>query len=88
MNTLHKLPNQERIAGALAYILFFIPFLMKVKTDFTMFHAKQSLIMALITFIVSFIPFIGWIFHIVIMITVLWCAYQAFLGNKFIIPVL
>jgi uncharacterized membrane protein len=35
--------SQEKIAAALSYLFFWIPVLMKVKTEFTIFHMKQGL---------------------------------------------
>jgi hypothetical protein len=36
--------SQEKIAGALASILFFIPLIMGVKTEFTVKYMKQGFI--------------------------------------------
>ena len=102
MNTPTPLQSQERIAGALSYIFFAIPMLMKTKTDFSMFHAKQSLMILLflvglylVSLLVVWIPFVGvffmvlrWMIHILVCLVALWAAYQAYLGNKFILPVI
>jgi uncharacterized membrane protein len=102
MDTPNTISSQERIAGLLAYILFFIPMLMGVKTEFSMFHAKQSfmiLIVLVAVWIVSaifvLIPIIGWllvfvlwVMQVLAMIMILWSAYRAYLGYKFIIPYL
>ena len=102
MNTTSTLQSQERVAGALSYIFFFIPMLMNIKTDFTMFHAKQSfMILAslialwVVSLVFVWIPIIGvffmllrWLVHILVLVVALWAAYQAYLGNKFILPVI
>lgn len=62
--------------------------LMDVKTDFTMFHAKQSLVLLCISILAYFIPFFGWILLIVIFFVSLWALYQAYLGHKFVLPVI
>jgi len=55
--------SQEKLAGALAYLFFPIPMMMNAKTEFTMFHAKQSfalICVGLVAMIVGFvIPPIG-----------------------------
>lgn len=86
MNTSPSLQSQERVAGVLAYILFFIPMLMGVKTEFTMFHAKQSFLLMVISILSFFIPFFGGILGFVVFVVSLWCMYQTYLGNKFLIP--
>ena len=88
MTPVTPLQGQERIAGALAYIFFIIPMLMGTKTDFTMFHAKQSLMLLFCVILASFVPFLGWLISLCIVLISLWSLYQAYLGNKFVIPVL
>lgn len=61
---------------------------MDVKTDFTMFHAKQSLVLLFVSIIAYFVPWIGWILLVVISLISLWALYQAYLGNKFVLPVI
>jgi uncharacterized membrane protein len=96
MTSEKQVPSQERVAGALAYIFFAIPMLMGTKTDFTMFHAKQSfmifLAMIVVSVLSSILPWMfAWIISIiwlVVTVVVLWSLYQAYLGNKFVIPVI
>jgi uncharacterized membrane protein len=55
-------PSQERLAGALAYIFFFFPMILGTKTEFTMFHSKQSFglfLVLVIGKILSIIPLVG-----------------------------
>jgi uncharacterized membrane protein len=54
--------SQEKIAAALAYLCFWIPVLMQVKTEFTIFHMKQGLIFHLVVmaaFLIGYIWLIG-----------------------------
>jgi uncharacterized membrane protein len=46
--------SQEKIAAALAYLFFWMPVVMKVKTEFTIFHMKQGLIFHLVV-VVAFL---------------------------------
>jgi uncharacterized membrane protein len=62
--------------------------LMGTKTDFTMFHAKQSLLLLVLSIIGWIVPFIGWILMVIVFFVSVWAAYQAYLGNKFVIPYL
>ncbi len=80
--------SKERVAWALAYLLFFIPMLMDVKTESTMFHAKQSFALCIAAIVAGLIPFIGVILTWIIGLVALWSAYQAYMGNKFAIPLL
>jgi len=56
--------DDERLIAALAYIIFFLPMIVKRDSDFAMFHAKQGLVLLLVSvigsFILGFIPIIGW----------------------------
>ena len=61
---------------------------MGTKTDFTMFHAKQSLLLLVLSIIGWFLPWIGWIMIVISFFIAVWAAYQAYLGNKFVIPYL
>ena len=85
--------SQEKLAGALAYLLFPIPMIMNVKTEFTVFQSKQSFglfCISIIAMIIGFIPFIGGFIRFIICLGLFvvgcWSAYQAYLGNKFVVP--
>jgi len=57
--------DDERLIAALAYLIFFLPMILKRDSEFAMFHAKQGLVLLLTSiigsFILGFIPIIGWI---------------------------
>lgn len=88
MNTPSSLTNQEKVASALGYIFFIIPFLMGVKTEYSMFHAKQSFAIFILMVIGSIIPvaFIAGIVNLILFLVLLYSALQAYSGNKYVIP--
>lgn len=51
---------QENHIAALAYVIFFLPLLIKPKTEFTMYHANQSFWLTI--FAIFFSNFIGFVF--------------------------
>lgn len=71
--------SQDRLAGALAYILFLIPILMDRKTEYTCFHMRQAFLLNVGAILCSVIPFFGAIIGFVIFVHVvflMWKAYQ------------
>lgn len=62
-----KKPNQdERVIAALSYIwvLVLIPLLTKKDSDFCQFHAKQGLVLFIVSFgvmLLGMIPILGWL---------------------------
>lgn len=53
---------RERVVATLTYFIFFLPMLILEKTEFTLFHAKQALMMFLCFFLallLSILPIIG-----------------------------
>ncbi|MDO3411651.1 hypothetical protein QWJ34_17950 [Saccharibacillus sp. CPCC 101409] len=55
----------NKTIAALSYILFFLPLLAARDSRFAMYHANQGLLLLLVlvagNFVLSLIPFIGWI---------------------------
>ena len=52
-----------------AYFIFFLPLLTDAKnSQFAMFHANQGLLLLIASIILWFIPIIGWIVNIVVLI--------------------
>ncbi|MDQ5968679.1 MAG: hypothetical protein QG561_589 [Patescibacteria group bacterium] len=85
--------SQEKIVGALSYIFFYIPFIMGVKTEFTLFHSRQAFVfncIFVLAIFVGFFPYIGlflrWVTFLSLFVFGAWAAYQAYLGNKFTVP--
>ena len=62
--------ENNKIAAAIGYIgvLCFLPLLLKRKSKFAQFHAKQGLLLFIIELVGWFIPIIGWILYVVAII--------------------
>jgi uncharacterized membrane protein len=88
-------PSQEKLAGALASFLFFVPLLMNMKTPFVIKYMKQGFIINVIEIAIAIVgSFLWFLFGIigllnaVCMITSLFLAFQAFSGKEHIIDIL
>ena len=89
-----------KIAGALSYFFGFITgiifLLLEKENKFVRFHAVQSIVLSLTLmvfyFVLSFIPFIGWILSLLLspVSLILWIfmMYKAFSGDMFKLPVI
>lgn len=92
--------NAGNIYAIIAYLLGFLGALIVIfvqkKDKFAMFHAKQSLVLSVVVFIVGIIlgiiPILGWligatIYPIVVVIVFLWGAYKAYTGEWYRFPI-
>lgn len=56
--------QQNKVWGVLAYIIFFLPYLVAPKSPFARYHANQGLLLLIFNVAVwligSFLPVIGW----------------------------
>ncbi len=89
---------EENIAGLLSYVLGWITglvfFLIEKENKFVRFHAMQSIIvfgsLTIVSLVLSFIPFIGWIINLLLSILalVLWILLmiKAYQGQKYKLP--
>ncbi len=89
----------ENIEGLLCYVLGFITgilfLVLEKENKFVRFHAMQSLVTFIALFVIStivgFIPFIGWVlsFLIGLLSLILWLLlmYKAFTGERYKLPV-
>ena len=62
--------SDSNLMGALAYLWILSVVMLLVKKDdpFVKFHARQGLILFLAGIVLSFIPVIGWILNLVILV--------------------
>lgn len=91
---------EEKRAGFLCYTGLFVTglilYLLERDSDFVKFHAKQSLItfstLFLLTWIVGYVPVVGWIFRrvFIAIVIILWviCMVKAYQGEKWKVPIL
>ena len=85
--------------GTLAYVLGILTgiliYITKPEDDFAKFHAIQSiglgLTWVLVWFILIIIPIFGWMLlpfaQLAFIITYIFCAYQAYKGKKYLVPI-
>lgn len=86
---------EENVAGFLCYLLGFITgivfLIVEKKSSFVKFHAKQSTITFLILFVISliigWIPFIGFLAVILSLILWLLLMIKALKGERYMLPI-
>jgi len=89
---------EENIAGLLTYVLGWITglvfFLIEKENKFVRFHAMQSIIvfgsLTVVSFVLSFIPFIGgiisWLLSILALVLWIVLMIKAYQGQKYKLP--
>ena len=89
---------EPNVAGLLCYVLGWVTglifFLMEKENKFVRFHAMQSIVVfgaiSVVTYILSFIPFIGWIISglLGVLAFVLWIILmiKAYQGERYKLP--
>lgn len=81
--------NKTVAAIGYVWILCFVPLLLKRDSKFAQYHGKQALVLFIIEVIVSFIawvPVIGWILAIAVIILAVMGIMQALQGNYWEMP--
>ncbi len=83
--------NKSIAAVGYIWILCFIPLLLKRDSKFAQFHAKQALVLFIVEVIVGFIvwvPFIGWILGLAVLVLAIMGILQALQGNYWEMPLI
>ena len=83
--------NKSIAAIGYIWILCFIPLLLKRDSKFAQFHAKQALVLFIVEVIVGFIvwvPFIGWILGLAVLVLAIMGILQALQGNYWEMPLI
>ena len=93
-----SLGMQENIEGALCYLLGWLTgiifYLLEKDNEFVRFHARQSILtflpLSILSFIFSWIPFLGWIIAglLWLLTLILWLVLmiKAYQGERFKLP--
>jgi uncharacterized membrane protein len=88
-------PSQEKLAGALASFVFFVPLLMNMKTPFVVKYMKQGFMINVIEVIIAIVGgFLWFLFGIIGLLnficffTSLFLAFQAYSGKDHVIDIL
>lgn len=65
--------EENRVLAAVSYlwIVSIIALILKKDSKFVVWHAKQGLILFIASIIFSFIPFVGWIANLLILVAVI-----------------
>lgn len=82
--------NDSNIMGAISYLwlLSIVMYFVKKDDSFVRFHAKQGMVLAVISIVLSFIPVIGWIVNLGVFIMMIIGAVKAYQGQKYALPVI
>lgn len=85
--------EENKIVAALSYLGIFclVPLLLKKDSPFCQFHGKQGLILAIIMFVgwmIFWIPIIGWLLWLVVVVVDLVALIKTLMGQKWEIPVI
>src|SRR3989338_6227977 len=89
-----KIPSDERMLSAIAYVPigFILPLISKPKSKFCQMHAKQGMVLSVLTFFILFvlvlIPAIGSLLFLGLIAAIGIGAFQAYSGLDWNVPVL
>jgi len=84
-----QLSNDSKLFAALSYLwlLSVVMLVLKKDDEFVRFHAKQGTVIFAVSIILWFIPIIGWLLQIAVLIAVVIGFLKAYSGERFKMPV-
>lgn len=82
--------EENKVMAALSYvwILSIIFLLVKKDSPFVQFHAKQGVVIFAASFILGFIPIIGWLLDIVLLVLAIMGIINAWQGKSVKLPII
>ena len=85
-----QLSNDSKLFAALSYLwlLSVVMLVLKKDDEFVKFHAKQGTVIFVASIILWFIPIIGWLLQIAVLIAVVIGFLKAYSGERFKLPVI
>lgn len=85
-----QLSNDSKLFAALSYlwILSIVMLILKKDDEFVRFHAKQGTVIFVASIILWFIPIIGWLMQIAVLVGVVIGFLKAYSGERFKMPVI
>ncbi len=93
--TTNSVSSQEKLAGAFASFVFFIPLLMNTKTPFVVKYMKQGFLINIAEVAIAIIGGLLWflygivgLLNVICMITSLFLAFQAYSGKDQVIDII
>ncbi|MFA6272178.1 MAG: DUF4870 domain-containing protein [Patescibacteria group bacterium] len=84
--------EENKLIAALGYvwILCLIPLLMKKESKFAQFHGKQGLVLFIVEIVgwlVYWIPFVGWLFAVLVLVMAIIGFVKALSGEYWELPI-
>lgn len=85
-----QLSNDSKLFAALSYLwlLSIVMLILKKDDEFVKFHAKQGTVLFAASIILWFIPIIGWLMQIAVLVGVVIGFLKAYSGERFKMPVI
>lgn len=82
--------QDEKLLAALSYIylLSFIILLIKRDSVFVQFHAKQGVVLCLISIVLWFVPILGWFLNFLVLVAIIFGFVVALNGSRWRMPVI
>jgi len=85
-----QMSQDAKLFAALSYLWFLSILLLVLKKDdeFVRFHAKQGAVIFVVSIILWFIPILGWMLQVAVLIVVIIGFLKAYSGEKYKMPVI
>lgn len=90
-NVNNKVSQDEKLFGALSYlwVVSIIILIVKKDSEFVKFHARQGLVIFLVSVVLGWIPVLGWpILDIILIIAIVAGIMKALAGEMWEVPVI
>lgn len=80
--------EDNKVVAAIGYlwILFLVPLLLKKESPFAQFHAKQGLVLCIAAIVFSFIPVLGWLANLALLVVAIMAIIKTLSGEAWEIP--
>ncbi|TAN57967.1 hypothetical protein EPN15_02470 [Patescibacteria group bacterium] len=88
--TNNQISNDSKLFAALSYLwlLSVVMLVLKKDDEFVKFHAKQGTVIFVASIILWFIPILGWMLQVAVLIAVVIGFLKAYSGEKYKMPVI
>ncbi len=90
-NVNNKVNQDEKLFGALSYlwVISIIILIVKKDSEFVKFHARQGLVIFLVSVVLGWIPILGWpILDVILIIAIIAGLMKALNGEMWEVPVI
>lgn len=85
-----KVSQEDKIWGVVGYlwILSFVALAARKNNDFVRFHASQGALLFVISVVLMFVPMLGWLLNVLVLIAAVIGLFKAAQGEKWQVPVI